>query len=352
LQIAGPAGDLVIPARLIVDARGRRARPPADGSASGPPTLAAWTHADAGLFPREARVEAIDRAWLWGAPTADGRYRVMAFFDPSSRSREAGLEGLLRGLLADAGLFATAARSRFTSEVLVRAATPYLDPEPWRPGVVRVGERALALDPLSSTGVEKTLRGAIQAAMAIHTALRDPADAELARAFYAGRLADSAARHARWTRAYYRRAWPGPGHAFWRDRAGPDGEAVGDGGTPEVAASAHATAVLASMAAGLRFGLSADARLVSTPCVVDDRVQPREAIRHPRLDGPVAFLGDIELVPLLRPAIAAGPLPADRWLALWSDVLPAATAMRLFLWLLRHDLLTPEAAGGSLVPGD
>jgi flavin-dependent dehydrogenase len=346
LRVAGSGGDLAIRTRLIVDARGRRARPPAPGSASGPPTLAAWIHTDAARFPRETRVEAIDRAWLWGAPAADGRYRVMAFFDPSLRSQGAGFEGLLRSLLADAPLFAPAARSCCVSPVFVRAATPYLDPKPWRPGVVGVGERVLALDPLSSTGVEKSLRGALQAAIAIHTALRDPADTDLARAFYASRLAESAARHARWTRTYYRQAWPGPGHAFWRDRAaGPDD----DGEGAEVSTNTHAVAALALVTDRLR--LSPDARFVATPCVVDDRIQLREAVRHPRLDGPVAFLGDIEVVPLLRLAIATDPLPPGQWLALWSRVLPAATAMRLLHWLLRHDVLTPDAIGGSCAPG-
>jgi flavin-dependent dehydrogenase len=355
LQVAGPRGDLALRARLIVDARGRRARPPADCSVSGPPTLAAWTHIDADLFPGEARVEAIDRAWLWGAPAAEGRYRVMAFFDPSSWSRGPGSEAFLRGLFADGGLFKTAARSRFASPVFVRAATSYLDSDPWRHAGVRVGELALALDPLSSTGVEKSLRGAIQAAIAIHTALRDPADAALARAFYADGLADSAARHARWTRAHYRRAWPGPGHAFWRDRAtGPEGddhgEGTGDGWTPEVPADGGVGAVLASMASGVRFRLSANTSLVSTPCVVDDRVQLREAIRHPRLDGSVAFLADIEVVPLLRRAIATAPLPPEQLLALWSQVLSPGAALRLFLWLLRHDILTPDAMWLPSVP--
>jgi hypothetical protein len=272
----------------------------------------------------------------------------MAFFDPSQRSGWAGVEEFLRTLLADAGLFTTAAGSRFTSPVVLRAATPYLDPEAWLPGVVRVGERALALDPLSSTGVEKSLRGAIQAAIAIHTALRDPADADLARAFYADRLAGSAARHVRWTRSYYRRAWPGPAHAFWRDRAtgleGDDhGEGTRDGRTPNFPTSDHLGALLASMASGVRFGLSANTRLVSTPCVVDDRVQLREAIRHPCLDGPVAFLDDIEVVPLLRLAIATTPLPPEQLLALWSHVLNSAGALRLLLWLLRNDILTPAA---------
>jgi hypothetical protein len=269
----------------------------------------------------------------------------MAFFEPSLRSQEAGFESLLRSLLADARLFAPAAGPRFVSPVFVRAATPYLDPKPWRPGMVGVGERVLALDPLSSTGVEKSLRGALQAAIAIHTALRDQGDSDLAQAFYASRLAESAARHVRWTRAYYRQAWPGPDHVFWRDRAaGPD-----DGEDSEVLMNEHAVAALALATDRLR--LSPAARFVAAPCVVDDRVQLREAVHHPRLDGPVAFLGDIEVVPLLRLAIATAPLSPGQCLALWSRVLPAATAMRLLLWLLRHEVLTPDAIGDPCAPG-
>lgn len=345
LHLTGPGGDLAIRTRLIVDARGRCARPPAPGFASGPPTFAAWTHTDACLFPRETRVEAIDRAWLWGAPTADGRYRVMAFFDTSLRPQGTGCEGLLRNLLANARLFMPAARSRFASPVFVRAATPYFDPEPWRPGVVGVGERVLALDPLSSTGVEKSLRGALLAAIAIHTSLRDPADTDLARAFYASRLAQSAARHVQWTQSYYRQAWPGPGHAFWRDRSADsdDGEGL------EGPTNAHAVASLALLTGRLR--LSPDAQLIATPCVVDDRVQLREAVHHPHLAEPVAFLGDIEVVPLLRLATATDPLHPSQWLALWSGVLPTATAVRLLLWLLRHDVLTREPIDDWRAPG-
>lgn len=345
LQATGLSADPAIRARMIVDARGRRARPPAECSLSGQPTLAAWTHTEAARFPREVRVEAINRAWLWGAPTADGRYRVMAVCDPSHKRRSVGLEEHLRGLMADSGLFALAATLPFSSPVSACAATPYLDSEPWRADKVRVGESALALDPLSSTGLEITLGGAIQAAIAIHTALRDPADTCLARSFYAGRLADAAARHARWAREYYRLAWPGPNNAFWRDRSthrGGDGqEKASNAGETVGFSMSNDNVIFASLASGLRFGLSNEARILSTPCIVNDRVQIREAIDHRRFDGPVAFLGDIEIVPLLRIVIATLPLTAERLLARWLQVLTKTAAMQLLTWLLRHEVLIP-----------
>src|SRR5262245_50359959 len=101
---------------------------------------------DAERFPLETRVEAIDRAWRWGT---GGRRLIprAGLLRPFAPVAGAGIESRLRSLLDDTRLFAPAARSRFASPVFDRAATTYLDPKPWRPGVVGVGERVLALDP-------------------------------------------------------------------------------------------------------------------------------------------------------------------------------------------------------------
>lgn len=77
--------------------------------------------------------------------------------------------------------------------------------------MLKTGEAALALDPLSSSGVEKSMRLGVQTAVAANTLLLDPAAADVAWDFYESSLVASAADHAVWTRDHYGRAWPGDG---------------------------------------------------------------------------------------------------------------------------------------------
>src|SRR5262249_41069223 len=117
-------------------------------------------------------------------------------------------------------LFPAVAQAAFRSPLRSCSATPYLDGESWRPGYVKLGEIALALDPLSSSGVEKSMRLALQAVFVANTLLRAPESGALARGFYESCLLESAAHHSVWSRGYYRKAWPGSCAAFWRDRSG------------------------------------------------------------------------------------------------------------------------------------
>ena len=346
---------------MIVDARGRSGRSARARFEIGPATLAIWSHVAGDLFPRETRIEAIDRAWLWGSPLPDGRYRVMAFMDVVSRPK-GGLERLFRDLLAAGALFEIASGACFISPLFTRSATPFLDMNPWRPGAIVVGEMALALDPLSSSGVEKSMRLALQAVIAVNTVLHDPGDAELAREFYESRLAESAALHAKWTRGYYRQAWPGIDRAFWRERSAPpcDGcdrtgliarfqevsdlleirETNNQAAAPQPAEFfTRADSVGAILKARVR--LSPLSSFTDLPCVVDERVRLLNAIAHPNLDRPVAFLADNELVPLLKIVPSASDL--GHVLALWFRSIPSQTAARIMRWLLQQGILTVDA---------
>ncbi|MDE1950425.1 MAG: tryptophan 7-halogenase, partial [Burkholderiales bacterium] len=163
-------------AQAVVDARGRRA-----GAALRPPTAALcaeWQGANA--CAGHGRVQALREAWVWAAPLPDGRCSVAVFADAA---RMAALGGPGRAAFYDeavarAGLLDPVLRHARRGPLRVRDASARRHPTPAdERGLLRVGEAACALDPLSSQGLACALRQGVQAAACLHTALVRPADA-------------------------------------------------------------------------------------------------------------------------------------------------------------------------------
>lgn len=322
-SVTAPHGTTIVRARLVVDARGRQG---GARSATAPAMLALWSDLEDG--PRANLVEARHDGWLWGARRPDGRFRVMAFTDPRA-VRALGPAHWLHAQLASSRLFAAAARVLRPQALCACAATPGQDAASWQPGFIKTGDAAFSIDPLSSSGVEKAMRFALQSAVAAHTVLGDANAESLARRFHDERLAEAVSMHAAWARRYYALAWPDDGHAFWRVRRAASEHA------PEHDAEPVPAAVTALPPGRIR--LCEQLSIVDHPCVVDDRVQLRRALVHPNLARPVAFLDGAEVAPLLD------VLRATPWLrsamAIWSATMPPATAARIAGWLCTHRLV-------------
>ena len=344
VAVQGDANPVRIAARHVFDAGGR---PPAgrDGViATAPPLLALWLDYDGALAPAETRIEALPDAWLWGSPLPDGRYRAMALCDPSTprhaqaRSREM----WLRTTFATSGLltaFATAPAAQPTSALRAGAC---LVRDAWQPGRMRLGDAAFALDPLSASGVEKAMRFSLQAVTALHTLLRHPERAALARTFYDARRGESIARHGRWTREYYAQAWPAREHAFWQAQAAPfalpESEQTwcADEREPARPAETYAPTNLdAALRAPVR--LAHESRVVELPCVVDDLVELRPALDHPALERPLAWLAGVELAPLVASIADAANLA--QLIERWAQRMPRRDAARIAGWLLQKGIV-------------
>jgi flavin-dependent dehydrogenase len=358
LWLEGREGSFSIDARLVIDARGRSGGAGGNRVSLGPATHAIFTEVAPGLMPVETLIEAAESGWLWGSPLPDGRFRVMAFVDTERLKRDDDHELLFRALLANTRLFAAAASAKIETRLKTRCATPYFNKDFWLPGMISIGETAVALDPLSSSGVEKSMRLALQAVIAINTVLEQPSSEPIAREFYATRLLESAAAHTNWTQGYYAQAWPGTSHAFWRlrsslslDQHNDHAEAIArfeqlrdalarDSKThrPGVA-SAHKRSRTALSRANLEtpVTLSPRVRLVSTPCAVADFVELRPAVAHPALARPVAFLEGIELAPLLR--VVSEPLVIGDLLMNWTRTVSIQTALPILDWLVNQEIL-------------
>src|SRR6185436_3851791 len=114
-----------------------------------------------------------------------------------------GLRALHDRLVSGSTLLAACLSGTPEGGVTVCDATPAYDDEPASADAIKVGDSALALDPLSSQGLASALGSALHAAAAVHTILDRPQDAALAIEFYRRARAAGRAFHARTTARLY-----------------------------------------------------------------------------------------------------------------------------------------------------
>ena len=363
LQVAGAAGDWrvilqrgdasvrSVRARFILDASGRHAGPRIDCA---PRLAAVWAEVDQFALEKldgNTQVEALQHGWLWAGRLPGRRYRLMLVCDPQA-AREAGPvrpEARLRAACADSRLLRAAATLPLMGAVQMYSATPYLAPDSWQDGRLKLGDAAFALDPISSSGVEKAMRFSLQAAVALNTMLCDDRTThrELARSFFESRLVEACARHAHWTEAYYAQAWCAD-QSFWRIRA--RCERHDDGAIRPALLSALSAQrarlagyqppdlqPLSGLNPALPLRLHNSASTVELPCVVDDRVCLHTALDHPRLERPLAFLENEALFPHLTRL--AQPLPLSQLLQMLAATMPEHKARSIAAWLWQRGLL-------------
>ncbi len=201
----------------LVEARGRRA----PGRRRRGPATTALGRMFEGV-PTEARtaVAGFHRGWAWYASTGDGRgalQLVLSSVAPLPGRRDlAALFERLRSEVAEAQSWLGAGRG--VGEISARHAESSRAAAPLEDRLIRVGDAALAIDPLSGHGVFEAIASARAAVPVINTLLRRPADAGLARTFYEERLRLAFERFARIGRDFYALERRFADRDFWRER--------------------------------------------------------------------------------------------------------------------------------------
>ena len=198
-----------------------------------------------------------------------------------------------------------------------------------------MGDAALAIDPISSSGVQKAIQSALSGAIVANTLLRRPELTEAALRFYRAQLTEASDRHRRWAAGHYRDVADKCDRPFWRDRSAPPA-AIEPPPLPALDISALAT---------MPVELSPELEFVRTPCLRGDFVSLAAALHHPRLAGPVVFLGGRELAPLLQ-TLPPGqtPLQIARF---WSTRMPFESGMAIAGWLVSHGILVGQPDQGG-----
>ena len=280
----------------------------------------------------ETRVEAGPEAWYWGAHLPDGTFNAMVFVDPELlRERGIGrrtLEPFYRELLGRSGLLGAWTAPRLTSAVLASDATCYRDTQPIERDRIKVGEASFSIDPLSSSGVQKALQTALSGAVAVHTLLVRPDNAQAALRFYTDDQRYCVEQHAAWAAGYYREQRSYQDRPFWKRRA----LAVPSPAPPDVRPLTGTDELLQR-----RWRLASEVALVDTPCIVGDVIELRRALSHPRLARPVAYLDGVELAPLVEGLHEGWTMPqlADTW----ARRVPRRQGIAILGWLYRQGLL-------------
>src|SRR5918996_2362186 len=207
------AGTDAFRARFLVEARGRRG----PGRRQHGPNAIALAQTWSGLRRRAyTTVAPFERGFAWFATTGNGRGSLQLVVAPASPAER---EALLAAPLASVPpAYAWLDGGRPCAPVAVRHAGTSRAQAPLERLRIRIGDAALALDPLSGHGVFEPFASATAAVPVVATLLRRPADAALARAFYEERVEQAFLRFARTARDFYRLEERWREAPFWRAR--------------------------------------------------------------------------------------------------------------------------------------
>ena len=214
---------------FLVEARGRQAPLNQKGMKArrGPETLSLLNRWQGEPGSLATAVESLADGWAWMARLEDGRCYWQLTLDVASsqlppreqlpdycRERRS-TSKLVRQFFGDA-------RER-ELDLHARSSTAILSLEACGDNWIRVGDAAMAVDPLSGNGIFQSLSSALQAPLVVNTLLRAPERAELARRFHQQRVEQLFLRFARVGRDFYASETHWADQPFWQvRRAWPD----------------------------------------------------------------------------------------------------------------------------------
>ncbi|MCO7567279.1 tryptophan 7-halogenase [Pseudomonas sp. S 311-6] len=280
----------LLQADFLVEARGRQA-PLAADRLRGPETVSLLNLWQSTPGTPASAVESLDDGWAWMARLADGRCYWQITLDagtaqlPGKAALPAYCAERRRRSALVAGFFDE--RALLPAAVHARSSTAILAGECSGGDWLRVGDAAMAVDPLSGNGIFQSLSSALQAPAVINTLLREPRREALARRFHQERIEQLFLRFARIGRDFYAQEQARGEHAFWaRRRAWPDDRPV------------HAEADWQAV------------RVERRPVLRDGWVDEAEVVVTQDQPLGIWHLQGIELAPLVRQVQAGGPLDA------------------------------------------
>lgn len=216
------AAEAIMSGRFLVEARGRSAPGAHLERLRGAETVSLLQYWEGEPAAPQSAAVSFEDGWAWMAMTPDGNRYLQLTFDVATTQLPA------KGELVDycnrrlaelpqAQPFMSNARA--TGQIYARTSTPILCRESIGDNWIRVGDAAMAVDPLSGNGIFQALSSALQAPAVIHTLLSKPQNRELAKRFHQSRVDALFFRFARIGRDFYALESNWPEQPFWQQRS-------------------------------------------------------------------------------------------------------------------------------------
>jgi hypothetical protein len=257
--------------------------------------------------PTHTLVESYDGGWAWSVPQSMQRRFVTVMLDPSLTQLQGRrmIEAEYRRQLARAEWMQSTIPSGalIVGEPFARDATPFFAGGVASEGVLRVGDAASFVDPMSSYGIKKALASGWLAAVVVNTCLDDPSLAPHALALYEQRERAMYSALSRQAAALAGSAGAALDSAFWRARldegespAAPRGN--GDGHEAEALRSdPRVSEAFAELKRRERVRLRPGSAVTKAirPVVEGERIVLREHLVGGSFDGALCWFRSVDL---------------------------------------------------------
>ena len=331
---------------FVFDARGRNGASMKDRIPTSPLSVGIWTHLPAREFPKATLIEALEDGWLWGSPLPNGKFRMLAFVEPDS-VKSVSVSKRLKSLFAKSAFFNTSTHLKLPNYFACPVQS-FWNANGWKENYIHLGESAFSIDPLSSTGVEKAMRFSLQSVIAFNTIMKK-GNWKIAENFYLEKLLNAVASHARWTQEFYSNSYIG-NSPFWDARRNhfyaPEWrntnnekklmETMDNLNFIQSTFPSKDISISKTLSQLNEFPIQISKELTyrKMACVVGDCLEMKLTVKHPGLSQPTAYIGNIEIAPLLQDLETVFTINSviDKWTALFG--LKTSTRLVISLWSL------------------
>ena len=322
VSIAGHGGKQTrISAGFVVEARGRTAPGGGEARVRGPESVSLLQHWQGPQCTPQSMAASFADGWAWLARTADGQrftQITLAADAPDFPKKSALRDYYFQHLssVEEAVEFYQDAEPQ--GELAARSSTAVLHNDSLQGRLIRVGDAAIAPDPLSGNGIFNALSTALVAPTVINTILQSPSHASLAAHFYEERVRHAFMRFARIGRDFYGMEECWSANHFWQARAQwPDAEPAHNALAPQVVS------------------------IGNKPVVDNYQIREREVVVTSDQPLGVWHLDGIELAPVVK-AVRERPLQTINELYEYLPSRVSADKRQLPLlvaWLLKYGLV-------------